>query len=964
MCYNLICMKKTNIDDLVKIEFKTKRHSRLSKRKGPIQKEEISEYEYRQSAKRVKNVKKRTVLTSDKSIKDKKIYKTVLAAFNGAVSKVRDFKLDKVKFPKLSKDVSLKETKETVEEENAGRPKAKRGTFIAACVVWTIIIFGLIGVVGGLYIAKEMLKDIPEFNSADLVAPESSLIYDANGNVLAELGEYKRENVGYDKLPNILVDAFLSIEDSRYFEHFGFDIPRFTKAALENLKSGNFDQGGSTFTMQLIKNTYFQVDAGENSTIAEKKVSRKLQEIVLAIKADHELNKKDVFALYLNRINFGNNIRGVERAAEYYFNKKVGQLNLSEAAFLAGIINSPNIFNPYNDLIKDNPDSAYTSPDINYLAQGEERRNEVLNMMVYHGYITKEEAKAAKAIKLVDLLAGESITASENTRYYQDYIDAVIDETIEKTGKDPYYTSMEIYTNMDPYMQKLVYDIQNENTGIKFNQPLMQSAIVTMNNQTGAIVALGGGKEESEADAGARKWNRATMSKIQPGSAIKPIVDYVLAFDQLGWATTHTLCDQPIFLYGSDNILITNWSRVYKGDVLLEEALGDSLNTTAIETLQAVVDAKGEQFVVDYLNSIGIETTIDDFDLQFAIGGNRLTVTPVEMAGAHAMIINYGKYIEPHTINKIVYSDGSEYVADTEGTQIVKPGAAWMMTRLLYTNVYGSVYNSMYVLKTGYPVFGKTGTTDWGSSGLSYGIPRGAKKDNWLVSSTSNYTNVVWVGFDKLERGAYMYNDTNIKGRISRKLLDEEVKHFDYEPTDLTMSDDVRKITHVKGVYPYVEPKVGTSVTGYILKDFYRLNPVSSIKYETKTRTFSGVKASLSNTTLNVEWVLSGGESGGQKDISATSSSGRVVKATGRSFFPTTHWVNPTATYYLDIYHNGSLYQTISSNVLSASVDLSALATPAQEGDTANAPAQISGSIRVCAYSSTKTSQKYCQDIK
>ena len=844
------------------------------------------------------------------------------------------------------------------------RPKAKKITFVLAIFVWFIIFCGIITLIGGLYLANKMLEDKPEFNAADLVAPDSTLVYDANGNVIQELGEYKRENIDYDQLPNILVDAFLSIEDSRYFEHFGFDIPRFTKAAIENLKSGNFDQGGSTFTMQLIKNTYFQIDAGDNSTIAEKKISRKLQEIFLAIEADHELNKKEIFALYVNRINFGNNIRGIEKAAEYYFGKSAKDLNLSEAAFLAGIINSPNLCNPYNDLIKDNPNSSYTSPDINYLAEGEARRNEVINMMVYHGYITQEEADLAKSIKLADQLAGEKSITNQNSKYYQDYIDAVIDEVIEKTGKDPYYTSMKIYTNMDPYMQKLVYDIQNENTNIKFNQPLMQSAIVSMNNQNGAIVALGGGKDDGE--SGSRKWNRATMSKIQPGSSIKPVIDYVLAFDQLGWATTHTLVDQPIFLYGSDNLLISNYHGRYKGDVLLEEALGDSLNTTAIETLEAVVDAKGEQFVVDYLNSIGIDTTVEDFDLQYAIGGNKLLVTPVELAGAHAMLINYGKYIEPHTINKIVFADGSEYIADTEGKQVVKPGAAWMMTRLLYTNVYGSVYNSMYVLKTGYPVFGKTGTTDWGTSGLSYGIPRGAKRDNWLVSSTSNYTNVVWVGFDKLEKGSYMYNDTNIKGRISRMLLDEEKEHFNYQPTDLAKTDDVRSITHIKGVYPYVEPKAGTRVTGYILKEFYQLYPVSSIKYEHKKKELTGASVSINNNIVNIEWILTGEEKDGEKDISAISNTGRVIKATGRSFFPTTIWDDPKATYYAEIYVNGKLEQSLSTAALTASVDLSYLAPiniPGL-GDLIPSLGNVQGNIRVCAWYSENTKNKYCYDIQ
>ena len=286
------------------------------------------------------------------------------------------------------------------ESQNKPKKKKRRGSLgkkIAIFFVYFLLIAGLAVGGGGLYIASEMIKDAPEISLNDFEGLESSQIYDQDGILITELGAYLRENITYEDMPNSLVDAFVAIEDSRYFEHPGFDVPRFAKAALENLKSKSFGQGGSTFTMQLVKNTYFQVDDLENSTIAEKSVDRKVQEIWTALKLEKQIDKKQIFQLYLNKLNFGGNIRGVQKAAQYYFGKDAKDLSLGESALLAGIINRPNAYNPYENL--------------DYATN---RRNTVLDMMVYHGYITEMEADLAKSIRVEDLLVGEDYTISES----------------------------------------------------------------------------------------------------------------------------------------------------------------------------------------------------------------------------------------------------------------------------------------------------------------------------------------------------------------------------------------------------------------------------------------------------------------------------------------------------------------------------------------------------------------------
>ena len=298
--------------------------------------------------------------------------------------------------------MSKKELEETkilnkVEDVQLKTPKRPKRTkwqkfrlVMAFIVCFCVLIEIIVGSIG-LSVAYTMLEDKPELNVNDFISNESSIMYDKDGNTVAELGAYLRENISYDQMPESLIDAVLSIEDSRYFEHFGFDIPRFFKSGIAVLQAGDFVQGGSTLTMQLVKNTYFQTDdVDTGGTLAPKKIGRKVQEIVLAMELDNSLDKKTIFELYLNKLNFGGNIRGVQKAAEYYFGKDASELNIVESALLAGIINAPNGYNPYY-----------------YLDKATARRNKVLDMMAYHGYISDEECTLYKSISVEDQLVGK-----------------------------------------------------------------------------------------------------------------------------------------------------------------------------------------------------------------------------------------------------------------------------------------------------------------------------------------------------------------------------------------------------------------------------------------------------------------------------------------------------------------------------------------------------------------------------
>ncbi|MBR0479471.1 MAG: transglycosylase domain-containing protein [Solobacterium sp.] len=746
------------------------------------------------------------------------------------------------------------------EKDRQDRLKSYKRWRLAA-VLMALILALCICVAGtGFYIAAKMVSDAPEIDPRDFVYEESSKIYDMNGEVITEVGSYMRENIRYEDCPEALIDSFLAIEDSRFFTHFGFDIPRFTKAIIENLRTMSFGQGGSTFTIQLIKNTYF-VDEDGDSVQEGRGIPYKVQQIFLAIQLEKMIDKKEIFELYMNRLNFGGKIRGVQKAAEYYFGKSCQELNLSEAALLAGIINQPNGFNPYYFL-----DSATA------------RRNDVIYYLYEHGYITMHEAELAASINVEDQLAGTFFHASESR--CQAYVDAVFEEAQAMTGYDPTVRGMRIYTYMSPTVQQKIEDIQNGETEVQFPDDLMQVAIIAMNNRNGAIVGIGGGRNYT----GSRLLNRATRNFKQPGSSVKPVLSYALAFEYLGYSLDEVLLDKPI-TYPYEKMVLHNASGNYSGDVTIMDAVALSLNIPAILTLQRVEETVGKETIVAYMQSVGFSrVTNENFHLSFAIGGTWFETTVKELAGAHAAMINHGVYNEPHTIQKIVMMDGTEYYPQNQNRQVLSPGSAWLTCQLMRNNVEGRFMNLMQLLKRSYPIYAKTGTSDWGRDGLPYGIPQGAMKDKWMVASSSNYTNAVWCGYDMAVKGEGTYftvykQNLNIPGVINKLLLDAEEEIMTELPEAVPMPDDVVSSTYVYGSWPHVQPEgwmnSGAYITSQVSKAGLTNMPLySSEEYREYLKahqdTNGGISASYDQySTLTVSWGTTNGTcSGGTRNIS------------------------------------------------------------------------------------------------
>lgn len=555
-----------------------------------------------------------------------------------------------------------------------------------AIVVSIFLVLAILVATSGIIYISTVLKDAPTLNSSDFVTSNSSKVFDADGNQFADIGYQIRENISYNELPQVVIDAFLAIEDSRFFIHNGFDIPRFTRAMYENLRTMSFGQGGSTFTMQLVKGTYFETEEATAVRSGLAGVNRKIREISVAIQAERIISKKRILELYLNRINFGvpGNKRGIQTAAQFYFGKSIEEVNLLEAAMLAGIINAPNLYNPMRSL-----------------ENAEKRTSIVLDLMEYHGYITESEYKLAIDTPLENLLVGNT-NNSANAFPYQAFVDAAVAEVKALTGLDPVDVPMRIYTTMDRNLQETIEAIQNgENKSVEWPNEVIQTAIVTMNNRTGEIIGIGGGRFYN----GERLLNRAIDMRRQPGSSVKTFLTYPLAFEHLGWSTQHMLEDKPIQYAGTD-IIVKNFDNVYRGDVLVPQAVASSLNIPAILTLQEVVNTIGARRVVSYLNSIGFtQVTTGNFDIGYAIGGSSFEVSPLQLASAQASIVSGGSYIQPHTITRIEFLDGKEPITPSyASTTSLSAEAAYMSSNLMEYNVTGPYFNFMQLLKRNFPV--------------------------------------------------------------------------------------------------------------------------------------------------------------------------------------------------------------------------------------------------------------------
>ncbi len=653
-------------------------------------------------------------------------------------------------------------------------------------ILSTLAIIFVLGasVVG--YFVWNIYQDTAAFEVERLYSGEASVIYDANGEVIYQYGndEYgKRENVTYDQLPEVLIDAVLSAEDARFFEHNGFDTVGLTRAAIENVVTLGGGGGGSTITQQLIKQSYFPA--------AERTMTRKVSELFLAIEAENEVGKEEILTLYLNKIYFGRGINtiGVSAASKYYFNKDVEFLTLPEAALLAGTLNSPSAYDPYYNL-----DAAT------------QRRDIVLDLMLQHGYITEQENIDAKSVKVENMLFPGDTSSGDDANMA--YIDLVNKEVIEKTGQDPREVPMEIHTYLDTTLQDQIHTYVEE--GFNYKNEDIQVGASIQSNSDGRIVAVIGGRDYSGFNL-----NRADV-KQQPGSSLKPIIDYGAAYEYLDWSTAHTVEDKPFDKIAGYNP--SNWdgSAGRHGEMSITEALKNSWNTTAIWTFDAVLEEIGYDGYTKYLEGFGIDMSNEAIAHAYAIGGWSEGLTPVELANMYATVANGGSAIEPHTVNYITYVEDESVVEVDKDIQAAANQAISAETAFMIRESqvgYMDYYN--YAPLNHDQIRAKTGTTNWGTN--QFGITQGTARDSWLTAYNPDYAVAIWMGYDYetlLENPRNINSEMDIAARFADGLLDIVANDVtgSFPPTPEGMVQG----TIVKGVYPYVKASASLLSTNTI----------------------------------------------------------------------------------------------------------------------------------------------------
>lgn len=556
-------------------------------------------------------------------------------------------------------------------------------------------------------------------------AAQTSVVYDKDGNTISTLkGEKDVYYLSYEEIPTDVCSAIVSIEDKKFYQHTGIDYKAILRAVKAMIENGEVTQGGSTITQQLVRNIFLTQD---------KVWQRKVEEIFLATELEKKYSKTQILEYYINNIYFGNGYYGIQAASIGYFNIKVSDLDLSQIAFLCAIPNNPSLYDPLTNME-------------NTIA----RRDRILKNMYEDGKITENAYLLAKAeditlnrpeneknnyvetytyncaIRLLMEQQGFTFKTKFSSKAEKEVYYATYDTMYEECQKKLFTAGYRIYTSIDLQLQEMLQQSVDEALAgfTDVNEEgvyKLQSAAVCINNETGYVSAIVGGRSQ---DFDGYTLNRAYQSYRQPGSCIKPLIVYTPALER-GYTPDSIVTDKRI----EDGP--ANSDGVYSGDMPLRSALARSKNTVAWQLFEEISPKVG----LSYLYAMNFAKIVEEDErLTSALGGFTNGVSPVEMAAAYATLENDGDYRQPTCIVKITDAEGNEIASTTqEEKKVYKTTAARMVTDMMQTVMTEGTGKGLEL--TGMPSAGKTGTTN-------------DNKDGWFSGYTRYYTTSVWVGYD------------------------------------------------------------------------------------------------------------------------------------------------------------------------------------------------------------------------
>ncbi len=620
--------------------------------------------------------------------------------------------------------------------------------------VFTLIIT-LIGSIAGIVLFRNA-------SNTSIFIKENSkpiYIYDDKKNLISSDSLYY-EYCSIKEVSPILIQAVTAIEDKDFYHHPGISIPRILSSIYQNIKNKSIVSGASTITQQYIKNTYFT---------NEKTFMRKINEIAYALELEKKYTKDQILEAYFNTVLFGSNIYGVKMAARYYFNKDPKDITANEAAILAGMIQLPNHYNPLK-----NPDAAT------------ERKNLVLRRMLEEGYLTKEEYEALILVHASDLVQkGFTNTKITYLTPYLDYLFSSLPQSNDNINA--------IFTYLDTDIQKTLYSIMNNDYKL-FNDDELNCAIVVLDNSTYGVKAIAGNRSYNQ-----RVISYASDVLLQPGSTIKPLLDYAPAIEYLNYNPATIIVDEE-YSY-KNGTSIKNYDNQYLGAIPLRKALSDSRNIPAVKLFNEV----GYERSFAFLKNLGIEKkdTIYEAD---AIGGSTTGYTLLSLANAYQAFANLGYYKKASAYHKIEY-DLTNLSNDSKAKLVMKPTTAFLINSMLHDVFKGSTFDQKNTF-----MMAKTGQTNYDQSTIKkYHLPSNATKDSLLIAYTKDLTIGVWVGYEKISDGKFLdYYKKNIPRSIMKLLLDTFAeKGLYYDDIDgihksyITIYEDKAYLAKDNGYYEY-----------------------------------------------------------------------------------------------------------------------------------------------------------------
>ncbi len=553
----------------------------------------------------------------------------------------------------------------------------------------------------------------------DFLLDAVTIIETKDGTVIAELYNERRYPVQIDQIPSHVQEAFVAIEDRRFYDHAGIDHRSVIRAIYRDLISLQKVEGASTITQQLVKNL---------ALTNEKSWMRKTKEVMASIYIERKMTKDQILELYLNKIYFGKGLHGIEAASQYYFSKSISDVSIGEAALLAGLVKAPNSYSP-----EDHPEKAL------------ERRNIVLRAMEDSGVIDADER-----IREQHKVLGLKIAEKNEDPSVDSYVDLVMKEaayaydlSIDELKQGGY----RIVVHMDADIQEVAYDHFQDDSLFPGSTDEVEGAFVMMGHEYGDVVAAIGGRSYEQGNL-----NRVTVDR-QPGSVFKPLAVYAPALMTDEYTAYSMLPDQK---ESNPSYEVANADGHYAGEVSMYNAIVQSKNVPAVWLLNEI----GIETSKDYLEQLGMP--IEDDGLAIALGGLTHGVSPLELIGGFRVFAQGGSAIQPQTIMRIFDKHGEVYGEQSMNeTKVFSEQVAWDMTEMLsYTVQHGTASSGHYEKA----LAGKTGSTE-------HPHATGMYKDAWFVGYTPEYVSAFWMGFDHSNDEHYLTEGSRAPTEATKAIL-------------------------------------------------------------------------------------------------------------------------------------------------------------------------------------------------